>query len=150
STRHSRSSRRWSRRGTASPKVPTTSSSRGDLVTGRLAVTRRTFLRAFGVSLSVASRAAAQPAASPRRIGFLLVGLTPESKAARHFRYGLRDAGWSEGRDVLIEWRSAKGEYERVEGLVNDFIQQKVDVIVVDSTVAAQVLKRSTSTVPIV
>ena len=40
---------------------------------------------------------------SPRRVGVLLVGLSPESKEAKQFRLGLRDAGYSEGRDVVIE-----------------------------------------------
>ena len=112
---------------------------------------RRAFLSALSGSLLAAPLATeAQKAASPRRIGFLLVGLSPESKEAQHFRQGLRDAGYSEGRTVVIEWRSAKGEYDRVPGLVADFVQSKVDVIVVDSTVAAQVAKRSTSTIPIV
>ena len=94
--------------------------------------------------------AQAQPAASPRRVGVLLVGLSPESEQAQHFRQGLRDAGYSEGRNVVIEWRSAKGDYDRVPQLVADLVQSKVDVIVVDSTVATQVAMRSTSTIPIV
>jgi putative ABC transport system substrate-binding protein len=114
-------------------------------------VTRRAFIGTVASGLLAAPLAAeGQPAASARRIGFLLVGLTPESTAAQHFRNGLHDAGYSEGRDVVIEWRSAKGDYDRVPGLVADFVQSKVDVIVVDSTVAAQVAKRSTSTIPIV
>ena len=51
---------------------------------------------------------------------------------------------------MVIEWRSAKGDYDRVPQLVADLVQSKVDVIVVDSTVAAQVAKRSTPTIPIV
>ena len=110
---------------------------------------RRTFLGALGL-LAAPVAAEAQQARKIPRIGFLLVGLTPESDAAQHFRKGLRDAGYSEGRDIVIEWRSAKGDYERVRGVVADFIQSKIDVIVVDSTVAAWVAKESTSTIPIV
>jgi putative tryptophan/tyrosine transport system substrate-binding protein len=114
-------------------------------------VSRRTLIAVLGGGLLAAPLGAeAQPAASPRRIGFLLVGLSPESKQAQHFRQGLRDAGYSEGRNVVIEWRSAKGDYDRVSQLVADLVQSKVDVIVVDSTVAAQVAKRSTPTIPIV
>jgi putative ABC transport system substrate-binding protein len=51
----------------------------------------------------------AQGTKPPRRIGFLLVGLSTESKAVQAFRQGLRDAGYFEGRDVVIEWRSANG-----------------------------------------
>ena len=90
-----------------------------------------------------------QPAA-PRRIGVLLVISSPESKDVQQFRQGLLDAGYSEGRDVVIEWRSANGDYARVPELVADLIQSKVDVIVVDSTVATRAAKRATSTIPIV
>jgi putative ABC transport system substrate-binding protein len=103
------------------------------------------------LSLTLAPLAAeAQSVGKAQRIGVLLVGLSPESKQAQHFRQGLRDAGYSEGHNVVIEWRSAKGDYDRVPELVADLVQSKVDVIVMDSTVATQVAKRSTSTIPIV
>jgi putative ABC transport system substrate-binding protein len=95
-------------------------------------------------------KAEAQQPASPRRIGVLLVGWSPESKNAQQFRQGLRDAGYAEGRDVVIEWRSANGDYARVPELAADLAKSKIDVIVVDSTVAAQAVKRATSTIPIV
>ena len=66
------------------------------------------------------------------------------------FRQGLRDAGYAEGRDVVIEWRSAGGDYARVPELAADLVQRKVEVIVVTTTVAAQAVKRATSTIPIV
>jgi putative ABC transport system substrate-binding protein len=94
--------------------------------------------------------ARAQQRASPRRIGVLLVGFSPESKEPQQFRRGLQDAGYVEGRDVVIEWRYANGDYARVPELVADLVQSKVDAIVVDSTVTTQVAKRSTSTIPIV
>ena len=78
------------------------------------------------------------------------MGFSPESKEAQAFRQGLRDAGYAEGRDVVIEWRSANGDYDRVPELVADLVQRKVDVIVVDSTLATQAVKRATSTIPIV
>ena len=69
--------------------------------------------------------AGSQQATSPRRIGFLLVGFSPDSKAAEYFRRGLREAGYSEGRDVVIEWRTANGDYNRVPELIADLIQKK-------------------------
>src|SRR5215475_3761021 len=102
----------------------------------------------FSVALVFGSQA--QQLGSPRRIGFLLVGLTPESSEAQHFRNGLRDSGYVEGRNVVIEWRSAQGDYDRLPDLIADFLRTKVEVIVVDSTVAAKMAMRSTSTVPIV
>ena len=74
----------------------------------------------------------AQQPASPRRIGVLLVAWSIESRMADAFREGLRDAGYVEGRDVVIEWRTANGDYERVPGLAADLVRSKVEVIVVD------------------
>ncbi len=119
-------------------------------------MTRRRLLLAFISlaacfrSLGLASAADAQQLASPRRIGILLVGFSPESKEAQQFRRGLRDAGYAEGRDVVIEWRSANGDYARVAELVADLVQSNVDVIVVDSTNAALAAKRATSAIPVV
>src|SRR5438034_11306386 len=108
-----------------------------------------TLLACLG-SFGFASAADAQHSASPRRIGFLLVARSPESKEAQAFRLGLRDAGYAEGRDVVIEWRSANGDYGRGPGLVEDLVRSKVDVIVEDSTVGTEATKRATSTIPVV
>jgi putative ABC transport system substrate-binding protein len=119
-------------------------------------ISRRAFISsvaaaAAGAAIAAVSHGArAQQPATPRRIGVLLVGPSPESKEAQAFRQGLRDAGYVEGRDVVIEWRSAGGDYDKVAGLAADLVQSKVDVIIVDSTVAAQAAKRATSTLPIV
>ena len=78
------------------------------------------------------------------------MGLSPESKAAQHFRRGLRDAGYFDGRNVVIEWRYAKGDYEKVQAFVEEFVRTKVNVMVMDSTVGTEVAKRATSTIPIV
>jgi putative tryptophan/tyrosine transport system substrate-binding protein len=50
----------------------------------------------------------------------------------------------------VIEWRFAKGDYDRVPELVADLISSRVDLMVMDSTVGTQVAKRATSTIPIV
>src|SRR5262245_21313372 len=113
-------------------------------------VRRRELIRLLGGAAVVWPAVAQAQQHSTRRIGFLLVGLSPESKQAQHFRQGIRDAGYAEGRDVIIEWRSANGDYDRVQTLIDEFVQSRVDVIVVDSTVVAQVAKRTTSTIPIV
>ena len=106
----------------------------------------------YGMPWAVRSRERrrAQQPASPRRIGFLLVGLAPDEQGGQEFRQGLLDAGYVEGRDVVIEWRSANGDYARLPELVADLVQRKVDVIVVDSTHGTQAVKRATSTIPIV
>ena len=92
----------------------------------------------------------AQQPALPRHIGVLLVGFSPASKEPQQFLQGLQDAGYVEGRDVVIEWRYANGDYARVPELVADLVASEVDAIVVDSTVTTREAKRSTSTIPIV
>ena len=91
----------------------------------------------------------AQQPAAPRRIGVLRV-VPPDDKDVQGLRQGLRDAGYTEGRDVVIEWRSANGDFARIPELAADLVQRKVDVIVVETTRAAEVVKRLTSTIPIV
>ena len=91
----------------------------------------------------------AQQPAAPRRIGVLRV-VPPDDKDVQGLRQGLRDAGYAEGRDVVIEWRSANGDFARVPELAADLVQRKVEVIVVETTRAAEAVKRLTSTIPIV
>ena len=111
---------------------------------------RREFITLLVGAAAWPLAARAQQAASPRRIGVLLVGLSPDSKELRYFRLGLRDAGYFEGRDVVIEWRLANGDYDRVPELVADLVRSKIDVMVMDSTIGTEVAKRATSTIPIV
>ena len=119
-------------------------------------MTRRTFVSGLAVlaaclgPLGYPNPADAQQPASPRHIGVLLGIFSPESKEMQAFRQGLLDAGYSEGRDVVIEWRSVSGDYARVPELVADLVRRKVEVIVVTTTIAAQAVKRATSTIPIV
>jgi ABC-type uncharacterized transport system substrate-binding protein len=115
-------------------------------------VKRRDFIRLVGggAAASWSLTARGQQATSPRRVGFLLVGLSPESKEVQVFRRELRKAGHIEGRNLMMEWRSAAGDYDRVPALVEDLIRSNVDVMVHDSTIGTQVAKRATSTIPIV
>jgi putative ABC transport system substrate-binding protein len=102
------------------------------------------------VTIGLVVAAEAQPSPSPRRVGVLLALLSPDSKEAQAFRQGLRDAGYTEGRDVIIDWRSANGDYARLPKLAAELVERKVDVIVADITLATQEAKRVTSTIPIV
>src|SRR5215510_12961655 len=85
-------------------------------------------------SFGLANAADVQQLASPRRIGVLLVGTSPERKEVQEFRDGLQDEGYTEGRDVLIEWRSANGNLAQIPQLVTELIQSKPELIVVEST----------------
>jgi ABC-type uncharacterized transport system substrate-binding protein len=94
----------------------------------------------------------AQPPGKVWRIGLLTAGgvSTERSASFEAFRQGLREHGYVEGRNVVIEYRYAEGKLDRLIGLAADLLAQNVDVIVTVSTPAAQAAKRATSAVPIV
>lgn len=92
----------------------------------------------------------AQQPQSARRIAVLLVGFSPKSKEVQALREGLRDAGYTEGRDVALEWHSAGGEYARVPQLVADIMLTNPEVVIVESTLAVKAITQATSTIPIV
>jgi len=73
-----------------------------------------------------------------------------DDKDLQMFRVGLREAGYVEGRDVVIEWRSANGDYALLPKMAADLVDRRVEVIVVETTRATQILKRTTTTIPIV
>ncbi|MGB3661116.1 MAG: ABC transporter substrate-binding protein, partial [Pseudolabrys sp.] len=94
---------------------------------------------------------AQQPSAKVFRIGFLGTP-TADSlpKRPEAFRAGLGDLGYQEGRDFVIEYRWADGNYDRLPALLADLIRLKVDVIVTHGTPAALAAKQATTTMPIV
>jgi putative tryptophan/tyrosine transport system substrate-binding protein len=97
--------------------------------------------------------ASAQPAEHMRRIG-LLLGLTeddPEANARiTAFRHGLEETGWTEGRNVRIDYRFAGGDPGRVRAYVTELVALAPDVIVAHSTPVVAALKQETSTIPII
>jgi putative ABC transport system substrate-binding protein len=99
-------------------------------------------------------RARAQEQGKIRRIGFLapLSRSTPSHPDIYYdaFMQGMRELGYVEGRNLVIEWRFADGRFERLSGLAAELVRMNVDVIVTHSTPAIQALRRATSTVPIV
>jgi putative tryptophan/tyrosine transport system substrate-binding protein len=104
------------------------------------------------LSLGVAPLAAeAQQAAKVNRIGHLSPNLAASPRLRDAFLQGLRDLGYVEGRNVVIEYRDAEGKLERLPALAAELVALKVDVIVVaGSTLTAQTAKQATSTLPIV
>src|SRR6266540_4196166 len=94
--------------------------------------------------------AEAQQATKVPRIGYLWGNLTGSPHMTEGFREGLRDLGYVEGRNVVIEFRDAEGKLERLPALAAELVALKVDVIVVGGTVAALAAKQATRTLPVV
>ena len=93
---------------------------------------------------------AQQPAKFPR-IGFVVDG-TPSTHSTRiqAFRQGLRELGYVEGKNIIIEWRYAEGRSELYAPLAAELVSLNVDVIVTSGTPAALAAKKATKTIPIV
>ena len=94
--------------------------------------------------------AAAQQAAKGPRIGYLNANLAASPHLTEAFRQGLRDLGYIEGRNVVIDYRDAEGKFDRLPALAVELVALKVDVIVATGTLAALAAKRATSSIPIV
>jgi putative tryptophan/tyrosine transport system substrate-binding protein len=103
------------------------------------------------VLLTTASPAAAQRTKKVPRIGFLIAS-APSAMAPRldAFRQGLRELGYSEGKNILIEQRHANGKAEHLPPLAAELARLKVDVIVTSGPTATRPAKAATSTIPIV
>ncbi len=113
-------------------------------------IRRPTLAVALALGFLAAPLAAeAQQAAKVARIGWVGGG-TACARECEAFRQGLRDLGYVEGRDVVIEYRDYGGKLERLPAVVTDLVALKVDVIVVQNTPAALAAKQATTTLPIV
>ena len=110
---------------------------------------RRTFIVALGGAVACPFAAHAQQATKIARIGYLASNLANQGPLEA-FRQGLRDLGYVEGRNVMIEYRDAKGKLEPLQALAAELVALKVDVIVASSTAAALAAKQATTVVPIV
>jgi len=110
---------------------------------------------ALGLAL-MAVAADAQQAGKVYRLGYLSQGTSaavlPESRGVgfNGLRRGLRDLGWTEGGNLIIEARWTEGKSERLAGLVADLIRLNLDVIVTGDTLTTMAAKKATATVPIV
>jgi len=93
----------------------------------------------------------AQQAANVPRIGFLgLASAATYGKQMEALRAGLRDQGYVEGKNVVIEYGWAEGKYDRLPDLAGELVRLKVHVLVTHGTPGALAAKRATTTVPIV
>jgi putative ABC transport system substrate-binding protein len=112
---------------------------------------KRLILALVSALLAFSLPAEAQPSGKIPRIGFL-GNSTPalEENLVAPFREGLRDLGYVEGRNILIEYRWAEGKYERFPTLIAELIALNVDVIVTAGTPASLAVKKATTTIPLV
>ena len=112
---------------------------------------RRTFITTTALSLFAAPLAAEAQAGKVYRIGFLgAASLSQYASQVDGMRLGLRELGYAEGRNVVIEYRWAGGQYERLPDLAAELVRLKVDLIVTHGTPGAQAVKGATATIPIV
>jgi putative tryptophan/tyrosine transport system substrate-binding protein len=112
---------------------------------------RKRFLRlTLGALLfALCLPATAQPPAKVFRIGYLSLrnAIEPHEEA---FLKGLRDLGYIDGQNILIEWRFANGKAERFVDFAAELVQLRVDVIVAPGVQAVRAAKQSTATIPII
>jgi putative ABC transport system substrate-binding protein len=99
--------------------------------------------------LAVCFPVEAQQATKLHRIGFLRRAY-PQAADFEAFRQGLREHGYIEGNNIVIEQRYANGVTDRLPQLAAELVGIKVDVIVVDGTITAEAAKAATKTIPIV
>jgi len=113
---------------------------------------RRDFIKVIvGSAAAWPLAARAQQAAKVWRIGFL-AGAPREANSRNYASLveGMRELGYVENKDFVIEWRSANGQYERFPELARELIRLKVDVIVTAAGAAIRTLQDATTTIPIV
>jgi len=114
---------------------------------------RREFFTLVGGTAAWPFAARAQQSGKVWRIGFLAGGARPakmEGSVYSGFSRGMRELGYAENRDFIVEWRFAEGRYDLFPTLADELVRSNVDVIVVGATAAIPFVVRATSTIPIV
>jgi ABC-type uncharacterized transport system substrate-binding protein len=112
---------------------------------------RKTIIVILLVGLTLASVHLAesqQPGKIPR-VGILFMG-GRDQPHLEAFKQGLRELGYSEGKNIILEYRYAEGRYDRLADLAKEFVGEKVDVIVTTSSISAHAARKVTKTIPIV
>ena len=101
--------------------------------------------------MGVGAKVDAQQPAKISRIGFLST-TSPSNVPTRleAFRQGLRDLGYVEGKNIVIEYRYAEGNIDRLPALLDELMRLKVDVIVASGPSPTRAAKKATATIPIV
>jgi len=103
----------------------------------------------FLLALFLTLGSPAQTESKIPRVGILFMG-GRDQPHLEDFKEGLREHGYSEGKNILLEYRYAEGKYERLPELAMEFVREKVDVIVTTSSESARAARKATPTIPIV
>jgi putative ABC transport system substrate-binding protein len=115
-------------------------------------VDRRTFLAGTGAVLlaaPLAAEAQEQKAGKVYRIGFLRAGQPPKPWVEA-FQQGLRERGYVDGQNVVVEFRFSDGSFDQLPRLAEELVRLKVDVILASAAPPALAAKKATTSVPIV
>jgi len=117
----------------------------------RASHTRRVLLRAAlcGVALAAPLASFAQQQPKVWRIGFLAAD-SSSTRIYEGFQQGMRELGYVEGKNFIIQWHFADGKYERLPGLAAELVRLNADVIVAGTTLSVQAANQATDTIPIV
>ena len=112
---------------------------------------RRAFIAGTLGLLATPHAAGAQQAGKVHRIGFLGSGsITGDPRTREAFREGLRELGWVEGQNLVIEYRFAEGRSDRLPDLAAELVRLNVDVIATGPTPPVLAAKKATGKIPIV
>jgi putative tryptophan/tyrosine transport system substrate-binding protein len=114
-------------------------------------VDRRAFIGTLAGGLLAAPLAAeGQQARRTYRIGLLGLASSSDRAGVAALREGLQEFGYEEGKNLVIEYRWAEGQYDRLPGFAAELVRLKVDVIVTYGTPGALAAKQATKTIPVV
>jgi putative ABC transport system substrate-binding protein len=112
---------------------------------------RRDFVAAIAVvAIGVSMAFGQQPSGKVPRVGVLSPAENAATPIFEAFRQGLREIGYVEGRNIILEFRFAQGDYALIQRLAEELVNLPVDVIVTDSGPAARAAASASRTIPIV
>ena len=132
-------------------RFPTAPQPRRFAQPGGAAVNCRTFLGTLTGGLLAAPLASqAQQAGKVYRIGLLGLASASDRSGVAALREGLQDLGYEEGKNLVIEYCWAEGQYDRLPGFAAELVRLKVDAIVTYGTPGALAAKQATKTIPVV
>jgi putative ABC transport system substrate-binding protein len=114
-------------------------------------IRRREFISVLGAAAAWPLTAHGQQSGKVWRIGLISGGSRASTfNIVAGFPQGMRDLGYVEGKDFIMEYRFAEGNYERIPGVAAELIQSKVDIFVLATGAAIRPVQQATSTIPII